>query len=139
MAFTVPIFTKFVIAYRRRMDIFYSELHQNWCGNMEITGINSFAPLSKGMHANAPNVKELIIVRQLFVKNFYAEFHENVANGLAADTRTLFPHKAFFFILFISFLFLFIIIIFFYGSLIRIQCPSVGYLVPATKLLQEFS
>jgi hypothetical protein len=99
------------------MDIFYSELHQNWCGNIEITGINSFAQLSKGMHANVPNVKELMIVRQLFVKHFSAEFHENVANGLAADTTTLFPHKAFFFILFISFLFLFIIIIFFTEAL----------------------
>jgi hypothetical protein len=78
------------------MDIFYSERHQNWCGNMEIIGIKSFAPLSKGMHANAPNVKEIMIVRQLFVKTFYAGFHENVANGLAADTRTWFPHKAFF-------------------------------------------
>jgi hypothetical protein len=63
---------------------------------MEIMGIKSFAPLSEGMHANAPIVKELMIVRQLFVKNFYAGFHENVANGLAADTRTWFPHKSFF-------------------------------------------
>jgi hypothetical protein len=56
--------TKFVIACRRRVDIFYNERHQNWCGNIEITGIKSFAPLSKGMHANAPIVKELMIVRQ---------------------------------------------------------------------------
>lgn len=54
---------------------------------MEITGIKSFAPLSKGMHANAP------IARQLFVINSYAGPHENVANGLAAGTRTWFPYN----------------------------------------------
>jgi hypothetical protein len=104
------------------MDILYSKRHQNWCGNMEIMGIKSFAPLSKGMHANAPIVNELMIVRQLFVKNFYAGFHENVANGLAADTRTCSHMKHFF-----------------YGSLIQIQCSFVRYLVPATKLLQGLS
>jgi len=93
MAFTAPVFTKFVIAYRRRIDIFYTERHQNRRENMEITGTKSFAPLSKGMHANAPIVKELMIVRQLFVKNSYAGFHENVVKGLAADTRTWFPYK----------------------------------------------
>jgi hypothetical protein len=77
------------------MDIFCTERHQNWCGNMEITGIKSLAPLNKGMHANAPIVKELMIVRQRFVNNSYAGFHDNVANGLTADTRTWFPHKAF--------------------------------------------
>ena len=104
----------------------YSERHQNWCGNMEIISIKLFAPMSKGMHVNAPIVKELMIVRQLFVNSSYAGFHENVVQGLTADTRTWFP----------QFLFIYLFI---YGSLIRLQCPSVRYLVPATKLLQGFS
>ena len=59
----------------------------------EITGIKSFAPLSKGTHVNAPIVKELMVIRQLFVNNSCARFHENVANGLVAVTRTWFSHK----------------------------------------------
>ena len=50
-------------------------------------------------------------------------------NGLAADTTTWFPPKVF----------LFIIIIFFYGNLIGIQCPSARCLELATKLLHVFS
>jgi hypothetical protein len=72
------------------------------------------------MHANVPIVKELMIVRQLFVNNSYAGFHENLVKGLAADTRTWFPHKVFFF-------------------LIRIKFLSVRNLVPANKLLRGFS
>jgi len=55
--------------------------------------------MSKVTHANGPIVKELMIIRQLFVNNSYARFHENVANGLVAVTRTWFPHKGFFFFL----------------------------------------
>jgi hypothetical protein len=62
---------------------------------MEIRGTKSFAPLSESTPDNAPICKELMLVRQLFVNNSYAGFHENVANSLGAGTRTWFLHEAF--------------------------------------------
>jgi len=47
---------------------------------------------------------KLTPARQLFVKNCYTIFHENMTNGLVSDTRsqserwTWSPHKMFFFI-----------------------------------------
>jgi hypothetical protein len=49
---------------------------------------------------------KLMLDEQLFVKNNYTEFHENLTDSLVTDTRlwkhrgTSSPHKVFFFVLF---------------------------------------
>jgi hypothetical protein len=59
---------------------------RHWSNNIEITGKNSFKPLTKAQLSLGQFSRNSILARQIFVKNSCTEIHENPTNDLVVDS-----------------------------------------------------
>jgi hypothetical protein len=84
MDYPACIFNELIKAYRYPVQISYTVLHRIRSRNMESTGkILPYVNRGCGSY-----FAKLILARQLLLKNLHNKFHENLTNGLAADTRS---------------------------------------------------
>jgi hypothetical protein len=87
MAFTVSID---ITAQIHRVEIFYIQFHPNQARYMEGTHRNSFIPLCN-IHCHLANFHRTNVRLTTFcriLKGSYTEFHENLPNGLATDSKS---------------------------------------------------
>lgn len=80
--FTTTISTKLTIQWHY-MGIFNNKCHPNCLNNKECTGIQLIAILRYSLTVTDLIFKKLAQVRQIFVKNYKTEFHENLINTSA--------------------------------------------------------
>jgi hypothetical protein len=84
MPFAASTSIKLTVCKRRRVGSLCKEDHQNRSRNVESVGRNRLTPLSKPS-VTVPIFTKISLSGQLFIENFYTEFHENPTNGLLAN------------------------------------------------------
>jgi hypothetical protein len=83
----VVIFTKLTIFERMCVEVFCTELYPNRSRNRGSAAGNSFTPLEA--YGSRQAGFQQTHSSSKFIRDFYAEFHENLTKSLVADTNLL--------------------------------------------------